>query len=49
MFEVNVMSGVRLTRHYLKRMLDNKDWGRVVFVNAMICAREIWWHTQSQE
>jgi NAD(P)-dependent dehydrogenase (short-subunit alcohol dehydrogenase family) len=25
MFEVNVMSGVRLTRHYLKRMLDNKD------------------------
>ena len=24
MFEVNVMSGVRLTRHYLKRMLDNK-------------------------
>jgi NAD(P)-dependent dehydrogenase (short-subunit alcohol dehydrogenase family) len=27
MFEVNVMSGVRLTRHYLKRMLDNKDWG----------------------
>src|SRR5215467_2961887 len=22
MFEVNVMSGVRLTRHYLKRMLD---------------------------
>ena len=25
MFEVNVMSGVRLTRHYLKRMLDKKD------------------------
>ena len=34
MFEVNVMSGVRLTRHYLKRMLDNKDWGRVVFVSS---------------
>ena len=33
MFEVNVMSGVRLTRHYLKRMLDNKDWGRV-FVSS---------------
>jgi NAD(P)-dependent dehydrogenase (short-subunit alcohol dehydrogenase family) len=33
MFEVNVMSGVRLTRHYLKRMLD-KDWGRVVFVSS---------------
>jgi NAD(P)-dependent dehydrogenase (short-subunit alcohol dehydrogenase family) len=34
MFEVNVMSGVRLTRHYLKRMLDNKEWGRVVFVSS---------------
>ncbi|MBR1124635.1 SDR family oxidoreductase [Bradyrhizobium lablabi] len=34
MFEVNVMSGVRLTRHYLKRMLDNKDWGRVVFISS---------------
>lgn len=33
MFEVNVMSGVRLTRHYLKRMLE-KDWGRVVFVSS---------------
>jgi len=32
MFEVNVMSGVRLTKHYLKVMLDTKDWGRVVFV-----------------
>ena len=34
MFDVNVMSGVRLTRHYLKRMLDAKDWGRVVFVSS---------------
>jgi NAD(P)-dependent dehydrogenase (short-subunit alcohol dehydrogenase family) len=34
MFEVNVMSGVRLTRHYLKDMLDRKDWGRVVFVSS---------------
>jgi len=34
MFEVNVMSGVRLTRHYLKRMLDHKDWGRVVFISS---------------
>jgi NAD(P)-dependent dehydrogenase (short-subunit alcohol dehydrogenase family) len=34
MFEVNVMSGVRLTRHYLKRMLDHRDWGRVVFVSS---------------
>jgi NAD(P)-dependent dehydrogenase (short-subunit alcohol dehydrogenase family) len=34
MFEVNVMSGVRLTRHYLKRMLDEKPWGRVVFISS---------------
>lgn len=34
MFETNVMSGVRLTRHYLKRMLDDQDWGRVVFVSS---------------
>jgi NAD(P)-dependent dehydrogenase (short-subunit alcohol dehydrogenase family) len=34
MFEVNVMSGVRLTRYYLKRMLEAKDWGRVVFVSS---------------
>jgi NAD(P)-dependent dehydrogenase (short-subunit alcohol dehydrogenase family) len=34
MFEVNVMSGVRLTRHYLKQMLAGKDWGRVVFVSS---------------
>jgi NAD(P)-dependent dehydrogenase (short-subunit alcohol dehydrogenase family) len=30
-FEVNVMSGVRLTRHYLPRMRLAR-WGRVVFV-----------------
>ena len=34
MFEVNVMSAVRLTRHYLKRMLASKEWGRVVFVSS---------------
>lgn len=34
MFDVNVMSGVRLTRHYLKNMLDERDWGRVVFVSS---------------
>src|SRR5256714_10272525 len=33
-FEVNVMSGVRLTRHYLRGMLDAKKWGRVVFVSS---------------
>ena len=26
MFEVNVMSGVRLTRHYLKAMVETRDW-----------------------
>jgi NAD(P)-dependent dehydrogenase (short-subunit alcohol dehydrogenase family) len=34
MFEVNVMSAVRLTRHYLKRMVADKQWGRVVFVSS---------------
>ncbi len=34
MMDVNIMSGVRLTRHYLKAMLDNKDWGRVVFISS---------------
>jgi NAD(P)-dependent dehydrogenase (short-subunit alcohol dehydrogenase family) len=32
-FQVNVMSGVRLTRAYLKDMMDRK-WGRVVFVSS---------------
>jgi NAD(P)-dependent dehydrogenase (short-subunit alcohol dehydrogenase family) len=34
MFDVNVMSGVRLTRHYLKGMLDRQRFGRVVFVSS---------------
>ena len=34
MFQANVMSGIRLTRHYLRRMLETKDWGRVVFVSS---------------
>ncbi len=33
MFYVNVMSGVRLSRHYFKRLLK-KDWGRIVFVSS---------------
>ncbi len=28
------MSAVRMTRHYLKTMLANKAWGRVVFVSS---------------
>ncbi len=31
MFEVNIMSGVRLSRHYLAKMLES-DWGRIFFV-----------------
>jgi NAD(P)-dependent dehydrogenase (short-subunit alcohol dehydrogenase family) len=32
-FEINVMSGVRLTRHYLAGMLK-KNWGRVLFMSS---------------
>jgi NAD(P)-dependent dehydrogenase (short-subunit alcohol dehydrogenase family) len=32
-FEVNVLSGVRLTRHYLPSM-RSRNWGRVVFVSS---------------
>jgi NAD(P)-dependent dehydrogenase (short-subunit alcohol dehydrogenase family) len=32
-FEVNVMSGVRLSRHYLGGMLK-KNWGRILFISS---------------
>jgi NAD(P)-dependent dehydrogenase (short-subunit alcohol dehydrogenase family) len=32
-FEVNVMSGVRLARHYLAGMLA-KNWGRILFISS---------------
>jgi NAD(P)-dependent dehydrogenase (short-subunit alcohol dehydrogenase family) len=32
-YETNVMSGVRLTRHYLPAMLERK-WGRVIFISS---------------
>ena len=32
-FEVNVLSGVRLSRHYIASML-RKNWGRVVFISS---------------
>jgi NAD(P)-dependent dehydrogenase (short-subunit alcohol dehydrogenase family) len=31
--EVNVISGVRLSRHYLPLMLK-KDWGRIIFISS---------------
>jgi NAD(P)-dependent dehydrogenase (short-subunit alcohol dehydrogenase family) len=33
LFEVNVMSGVRLARHYLAGML-RKNWGRILFISS---------------
>jgi len=32
-FDVNVMSGVRLSRHYLAGMLK-KNWGRIIFISS---------------
>jgi NAD(P)-dependent dehydrogenase (short-subunit alcohol dehydrogenase family) len=32
-WQTNVMSGVRLSRHYLARMIAN-GWGRIVFVSS---------------
>jgi len=33
LFEVNVMSGVRLSRHYFPKMLE-ANWGRVIFISS---------------
>jgi NAD(P)-dependent dehydrogenase (short-subunit alcohol dehydrogenase family) len=33
LFQLNVMSGVRISRHYLPQMVS-KGWGRVVFVSS---------------
>jgi NAD(P)-dependent dehydrogenase (short-subunit alcohol dehydrogenase family) len=32
-YEVNVLSGVRLSRHYFPRMLS-MDWGRILFISS---------------
>lgn len=32
-FEANVLSGIRMTRHYLPRMLEKK-WGRIIFISS---------------
>ena len=33
MFQVNVMSGVQLSRYFLPKMID-KNWGRILFVSS---------------
>jgi len=33
MFEVNVMSGIRLSRYYFPKMLQ-KNWGRIIFISS---------------
>ena len=33
LFNINVMSGVRLSRYYMLKMLE-KNWGRVVFISS---------------
>jgi NAD(P)-dependent dehydrogenase (short-subunit alcohol dehydrogenase family) len=37
-FEINVMSGVRLARHYLPSMLK-KNWGRIIFISSESAAQ----------
>src|SRR5208282_877616 len=32
-FETNVLSGVRLSRHYLPSMIE-RNWGRIVFISS---------------
>jgi len=32
-FNVNVMSGVRLSQHYLSSMIEN-NWGRIIFISS---------------
>ncbi|HEX4340842.1 MAG TPA: SDR family NAD(P)-dependent oxidoreductase [Polyangiaceae bacterium] len=32
-FQANVMSGVRLSRHYFPRMME-KNWGRIIFISS---------------
>jgi NAD(P)-dependent dehydrogenase (short-subunit alcohol dehydrogenase family) len=33
LFEINVMSGVRLSRHYLAGMVE-RNWGRILFISS---------------
>jgi len=43
LFEVNVVSGARLARHYFPKMLA-KDWGRIIFIaseSALVIPKEM--------
>lgn len=33
LFEINVMSGIRLSRHYFPKMIQ-KNWGRIIFISS---------------
>ncbi|RXK13406.1 oxidoreductase [Halarcobacter mediterraneus] len=33
MFNINVMSGIRLSQHYLSNMIE-QDWGRIIFISS---------------
>jgi NAD(P)-dependent dehydrogenase (short-subunit alcohol dehydrogenase family) len=33
LFEINVMSGIRLSRFYFPKMIE-KNWGRIIFVSS---------------
>lgn len=37
MLDINVMSGVRLSRHYFPRMLQ-RNWGRVIYISSEVGA-----------
>lgn len=32
-FDINVMSGIRLSRHYFPKMME-KNWGRIIFISS---------------
>ena len=36
-FTINVMSGVRLSRHFMPKMLEN-NWGRIIFISSECAA-----------
>ncbi len=47
MFEINIMSGVRLARHYLQGMVG-RGHGRIVFISNRASLRLPKWHTTAQ-